>query len=361
MGSGACFGGGVAKPEAKPRLNPNVPAKEDMMSDQEPRGSGLLRVDETAESHDPLVSAEPPGGKGEVASAGPLEGRGEAALRDADTHLLELPSVGETLRAKLLPNNGHEPQGGAITTVSPHISPQIVAAMGCDSDSDGFCLPHPDVTDGAAPSLQLAHCPKRRVCFSDEVPGGLLEEVFERPSYKNERPLARGFAEAVSILRLPANAIQPRRGVTYFSIDVAPRPDACTAPWRVSRRYSEFLELKKALEKVQPMRRCLTPFPAKHFITSCTGALLEERRRTLEFWLRNAYARACGDRQSRWNSALRRFLEAEAHEVTDGTLAVSELHVCHGLDRPPQEAMTFKQYEERAGSKIKWRNAPMEL
>lgn len=84
---------------------------------------------------------------------------------------------------------------------------------------------------------------------------------------------------------MPADAILQKDGVTYFAVDVVPKDGS--APWRVMRRYNDFL-------KLAVFRRCgITKeanFPPKQLFP-CKGRRLEMRRLALECWLRKQLQR----------------------------------------------------------------------
>lgn len=98
-------------------------------------------------------------------------------------------------------------------------------------------------------------------------------------------------------VRLPSNGLVLRRGADFFAIDVV--AGSSEAPWRVWRRYSEFLQLAQRLalysHSNDPVRVSNgVPFPRKH-MRACKGERLENRRAALEAWLSGAVARAFGD------------------------------------------------------------------
>jgi hypothetical protein len=110
-------------------------------------------------------------------------------------------------------------------------------------------------------------------------------------SVYNLQDAQSGVPLPVSSVQLPAQEIRTGAGgVTYFTIDVVSLPGTGTT-WKVNRRYNEFLQLKKVLNKLLHKSRNrrygqLPFFPGKEWF--CTGARLEERRRALEYYLRCA-------------------------------------------------------------------------
>jgi len=110
---------------------------------------------------------------------------------------------------------------------------------------------------------------------------------------------------AVAMALLPATLVEDRNNIIYFAVDVT--PENAEAPWRVYRRYRDFLDLYRRLTALSPgLQFPGAPFPRKHW-RKCTGAQLEGRRLALELWL----LRVIEHPQSRvaWSGPLRQFFE----------------------------------------------------
>jgi len=121
--------------------------------------------------------------------------------------------------------------------------------------------------------------------------------VYVQQAPVDQRPLG------VAFVRMPAEVIEQRGKVQFFGVDVTPEQGG--APWRVMRRYNDFHSLLQRLGRAA-MTFPGAPFPHKQFFT-CTGHRLEERRSSLELWLRRAIEspHSAGP----WLRSLRDFLE----------------------------------------------------
>lgn len=95
-------------------------------------------------------------------------------------------------------------------------------------------------------------------------------------------------------VRLPEQALEVHNGITYFAVDVFPDTDN-VAPWRVMRRYTEFHDLARGVNRDVGWQRwrprsvdrscfALSPFPMK-LPKACRGKALTARRLQLEQWL----------------------------------------------------------------------------
>mmetsp|Transcript_12076 Transcript_12076/g.28916 ORF Transcript_12076/g.28916 Transcript_12076/m.28916 type:complete len:390 (+) Transcript_12076:73-1242(+) len=135
--------------------------------------------------------------------------------------------------------------------------------------------------------------------------GALLSS--SRSSSRSRRAAALG----VTNIRVPRDGTCEHRGVTYFAVEVTHNSGST---WRVMRRYSEFLKLRRFL-------RVRYPFPSKHWF-GCSALQLEARRQGLEAWLAYTALRYTNSGVPSWAEAhLHDFLERGARQ-TSPTVAV---------------------------------------
>lgn len=124
----------------------------------------------------------------------------------------------------------------------------------------------------------------------------------------------------VRSVRLVPEAIEVRGEVVFFGVEVVPQSGD---PWRVMRRYQNFVDLRKELGP-QAMFFPGAPFPRKHLFRLGV-AKLEARRAGLEMWLRRALEAPMS--AGFWLRPLRHFLEGGRQSIS---------HISHYSQQQPQ-------------------------
>lgn len=106
-------------------------------------------------------------------------------------------------------------------------------------------------------------------------------------------------------VKIPAELMEVREGVTYFAVNVYPESGAA---WRVLRRYNHFYDLRNLLVPKKALPGA--PFPKKSLL-ACKGAALERRREALQLWLRRTLEQPEATApHAPWIPQLREFLES---------------------------------------------------
>jgi len=120
-----------------------------------------------------------------------------------------------------------------------------------------------------------------------------------------------GIAQVV----LPAEAIELRETVNFFAVDVT--PEGIAEPWRVMRRYNDFLNLQASLGSGAHFPGAC--FPKKHLF-GCKGEKLEARRCALQLWIQRALEHPASN--GAWRLPLQQFLES-GRQMLSATVAAA--------------------------------------
>lgn len=133
-----------------------------------------------------------------------------------------------------------------------------------------------------------------------ELPQQEVVILAQQPHAVQQPPLA------IVAVALPSTLIEDRSNTTFYAVDVT--PEGGQAPWRVFRRYNDFLDLSQNLAFLSPgLSFPGAPFPKKTLF-KCANTALEARRGALETWLRRVLEHPHS--RGSWSVSLRQFFEA---------------------------------------------------
>jgi len=153
------------------------------------------------------------------------------------------------------------------------------------------------------------------------VTGAVVASVVARPARPRFAPKGKGKGAVVIVadrecllndvhVRLPADGIETKMGRRYYQIDVT--AGSGSTPWRVSRCYSDFENLRDRLgPEVRHSGIRFPPHKHSFGFSRLSSEMAQERRQGLQAWLQSLLEHPLS--RGPWSRALLDFLEVDFH------------------------------------------------